>query len=133
MMDAPSASSNETGCRRNRSPIGTVAGFSAVRSPAPKMRWQGHPNLRRRPPAPALGRGRLQRQVRRAFLAGGPIVSSSEVYDWTIVRNRRMRPNLCWSVLRILRVIAVPVGRASTIGQPLLWRLKPELRDGKKG
>ena len=97
------------------------------------MRWQGHPNLRRRPPAPALGRGRLQRQVRRAFLAGGPIVSSSEVYDWTNVRNRRMRPNLCWSVLRILRVIAEPVGRGGGSARPLLWKLKPELLERKKG
>jgi hypothetical protein len=31
-----------------------------------------------------------------------------------------MRGNLRWSVLRILRVIAVPVGRAPTIGRPML-------------
>jgi hypothetical protein len=33
------------------------------------MKWPHHRNLRRRPAKPALGRGRLQRQVRRAFTA----------------------------------------------------------------
>jgi hypothetical protein len=42
------------------------------------MKWAGHRNLRLRPPAPAKGRGRLQRQVARACIAAGtPIVSSS--------------------------------------------------------
>ena len=29
------------------------------------MKWQHHPNLRKRPHAPARGRGRLQQQIRR--------------------------------------------------------------------
>jgi hypothetical protein len=33
-----------------------------------------------------------------------------------------------WSVDRILRVIAEPIGRAPTIGRPWLWRLKDEHR-----
>jgi hypothetical protein len=35
-----------------------------------------------------------------------------------------MTGNLRWSVLRILRVIAEPVGRAERIGRPWLWRLR---------
>jgi hypothetical protein len=35
-----------------------------------------------------------------------------------------MTGNLRWSVLRILRVIAEPVGRAETISRPWLWRLR---------
>jgi hypothetical protein len=33
-----------------------------------------------------------------------------------------------WSVHRILRQIAEPIGRADTIGRPWLWRLKDEYR-----
>jgi hypothetical protein len=29
-----------------------------------------------------------------------------------------------WSALRTLRTIADPIGRAETIGRPVLWRLK---------
>jgi hypothetical protein len=60
-------------------------------------------NLRTRPHSPNLGRGRLQRQIRRAFVAHGPVASSSWIYDWTHARCRRMTGNLRWSVLRILR------------------------------
>jgi hypothetical protein len=50
------------------------------------QKWAGYPNLRLRPVKPALGRGRLQIQVRRAFLATGEeVLSSSAIYDWTHV------------------------------------------------
>jgi hypothetical protein len=42
-----------------------------------------------------------------------------------------MTGNLRWSVLRILRVIAEPVGRAETIGRPWLWRLRERV-DGSR-
>jgi hypothetical protein len=35
------------------------------------QKWAGYPNLRLRPVKPPLGCGRLQIQVRRAFLATG--------------------------------------------------------------
>jgi hypothetical protein len=58
-------------------------------------------------------------------LSGVPRLSSSEIYDWTHTRARqRMKPGHRHSVRRILRTIADPVGRASTIGRPWLWRLK---------
>jgi hypothetical protein len=34
-----------------------------------------------------------------------------------------------WSIVRILRQIAEPIGRADTIGRPWLWRLKDEYRN----
>jgi hypothetical protein len=43
--------------------------------------WAAHPNLQQRPHAPAAGQGRLQVQIRRAFLVR-PLLSTSEVYDW---------------------------------------------------
>jgi hypothetical protein len=94
-----------------------------VRSHARVSRkWSGYPNLRTRPHSPNLGRGRLQRQIRRAFVAHGPVASSSWIYDWTHARCRRMTGNLRWSVLRILRVIRG--ARAETIGRPWLCRLR---------
>ena len=41
------------------------------------VKWNGHPNLGLRPHSPAKGRGRRQIQIRRAFMAHGPVISSS--------------------------------------------------------
>jgi hypothetical protein len=46
-------------------------GHEPTRPGGPNMKWAGHRNLRLRPPAPAKGRGRLQRQVARACIAAG--------------------------------------------------------------
>jgi hypothetical protein len=90
--------------------------------------WASHPNLQKRPHSPNKGRGRLQVQIRRAFV-GHRLRTSSQIYDWCYARNRK-RVVGCWehSVWRILRVIAEPIGRAPTIGRPWLWRLKDEHR-----
>jgi hypothetical protein len=62
------------------------------------MKWNGYPNLRKRPPAPAKGRGPVQRAIRRAFAASGTeALSSSAIYEWTHVRRRLGR---CKSMLR---------------------------------
>jgi hypothetical protein len=88
------------------------------------MKWSGHPNLRLRPHSPAKGRGRMQQQVRRAFIVHGPVVSSSQVYDWVFPRNRKLSQLRRHGVWRILSAIAEPVGRVSTPGRPWLWRLR---------
>jgi hypothetical protein len=83
----------------------------------PRPKWFGHPNLRLRPHAPNTGKGRLQVQIARAFVAGGPMQSSSEIYDWTFVRRRARLPSgHRHSVRRILIEIAEKVGRAPTRG-----------------
>jgi hypothetical protein len=92
------------------------------RSPAEKR--PRATDLRMRPPAPARGRGRLQVQIRRAFMVGGPVLSTSAVYDWTYARRRRLQGNRIWSVHRILRERCERVGRAKTRGRPWLWRLR---------
>jgi hypothetical protein len=87
-------------------------------------KWCSHPNLRLRPSRPAAARGRLQRQVRRAFIAGGPQLTSSEIYDWTNGRNRKaMTTRHRYSVWRILTTIADPGRRVPPYGARL-WRLK---------
>ena len=94
------------------------------------MKWPHHPNLRRRPHAPNRGRGRLQVQIRRAFV-GGEVRSSTEIYNWTHARQRQhgepVRQRERRSVRRILLEVAEPIGRAETIGRPWLWRLKREV------
>ena len=87
-------------------------------------------NLRLRPAKPALGRGRLQRQVRRAFLtADTPTRSASEIFDWCYAKRRLMHGKSLttrhrYSVWRVLVAIADPVERGTTKGRPWLWRLR---------
>jgi hypothetical protein len=99
------------------------------------MRWKRLQNLRLRPAKPAQGRGRLQVQVRRAFIvADAPAISATEVFDWCYAKRRLMfgKPLTTrhrYSVWRVLAAIADPVERGTTRGRPWLWRLrdtKPE-------
>jgi hypothetical protein len=53
------------------------------------MKWKDHPNLRLRPHSPNKGRGRLQRQIARAFMVGGPELSATQIYDWCFTRRRQ--------------------------------------------
>jgi hypothetical protein len=59
-------------------------------------------------------------------------LSTSQIFDWTYASHRAYGQRIpCWhrwSVSRILRQIAEPVGRADTPGRPWLWRLKSALR-----
>jgi hypothetical protein len=87
--------------------------------------WAAHPNLHRRPHAPNAGRGRLQKQIARAFMTHGDVVSASDIYRWC--ERWQQRPFGMperWSIVRILERVAVRAGRAETIGRPWLWRLR---------
>jgi hypothetical protein len=48
-----------------------------------------YPNLLLVPRAPAAGRGRLQRQVRRAFMVYGPELPASTIYECARAGRRR--------------------------------------------
>jgi hypothetical protein len=92
----------------------------------PSRGWARFPNLHLRPDRPAAGRGRLQRQITRAFMAHGPEVTSSEIYRWCRRwQSTRFGQPERWSIVRILDVIAERRGRAKTIGRPWIWRLRP--------
>jgi hypothetical protein len=89
-----------------------------------------HPNLRLRPFTPNTSRGRIQVEVRRAFLgAGDAVLSTTEVFDFTFARARRVhwRRRRSWSSIRVLDQLCHRVGRAPTIGRPWLWRLREPL------
>ena len=95
-----------------------------MRSRSPRSPQSGNLSWRlpsRRLAAPAKGNGRLQVQVRRCFIAHGPTISASTIYDWAYARGQVRR---YYAVYRILREIAEQVGRAPTTGRPWLWRLK---------
>jgi len=94
------------------------------------MKWDGYPNLRKRPPTPAKARGSIQRAIRRAFAASGAeALTSAQIYDWAYVRRRLGRcktlPAGVYSrALRTLKVMCYRVGRGTSIGRPWLWRLR---------
>jgi hypothetical protein len=92
----------------------------------PLTGWARYPNLQLRPHAPNAGRGRLQRQIARAFI-GYLFRSTSEIYDWCYARDRsRTRSEaMRWSVHRILREIAEPVRKVPPHGA-WLWRLRTQ-------
>jgi hypothetical protein len=95
-------------------------------SPDAPHGWAAHPNLQRGANSSRnKGKGRLQVQVRRAFL-DHPFRSTSEIYDWCYARDRsRARSEaMRWSVRRILDATCARVGRADTPGRPWLWRLR---------
>jgi hypothetical protein len=61
----------------------------AATARVPPMKWDGYPNLRKRPPTPAKARGSIQRAIRRAFAASGAeALTSAQIYDWAYVRRR---------------------------------------------
>jgi hypothetical protein len=77
----------------------------------------------------ARDRGRLQRMVRHALIAGGGEITSSQAYDWCFARDRtRARSQAArWSVQRVLERLATPIGRADSIGRPWIWRVAGRL------
>jgi hypothetical protein len=82
-------------------------------------------NLQRRPAKPALGNGRIQRAVRRAFYFG-PEVTSSEVYDWVYPRRRHLPTQAHrHSARRVLMTMADAIRRVPPKGA-WLWRLRDE-------
>jgi hypothetical protein len=91
-------------------------------------------NLSRRPLRPSHLRGPVQRGVWRAFvMTGREALSTSElktfVYCLRQHRDGHVDRELCRSIRRVAARLCVRAGRASTIGHPWRWALKPEYRD----
>jgi len=84
-------------------------------------------NLSRRLAKPALNNGRLQRMSRRALRMLGA-ASTSQIMEWTcslkLLRGHRLTNHDNRAARRALDRIAVRIGRAKTIGRPILWRLR---------
>jgi hypothetical protein len=84
-------------------------------------------NLARRLAKPALGNGRVQRLARRALLTLGGQATTSQIMEWTCCRKRarggRPANHDNRAARRALDRIAHRIGRANTIGHPIIWRL----------
>jgi hypothetical protein len=108
----------------------TTARHATGALPEPPMKWDGYPNLRKRPPTPAKARGSIQRAIRRAFAAtSASALTSTQIYDWAHGRRRLgRRKSMPFGVysrtLRTLKVMCYRVGRGTSIGRPWLWRLR---------
>ena len=92
--------------------------------------WSTYPNLRMGANSSRnRGRGRLQVQVRRAFLvAGSNELTTSQVYDYALPRVRAdmwRQMHRC-SVLRVLDQLCHRVGRDRAHGA-IIWKLKEPL------
>ena len=89
-------------------------------------------NLSRRPAKPALGRGRIQMAVRRAFIMlGASELTTSEILSFShalrLHQGRKIDTNTYRQVHRRLSEMgAVRIGRAATIGRPWRWRFKDQ-------
>jgi hypothetical protein len=90
------------------------------------MNWENYPNLRKKPPAPAKNRGRVQRAIKRAFIASGAeVLASSEIYSWThprlrLGRRKTMPFGIYWGTLQVLRRICDPIDRSDSVsGAPI--------------
>ena len=79
-----------------------------------------------RPPQPSLNNGPVQRRVRRAFIATGkPVLSTSQIVEWTHPRPGTDRHHARRSVRRVCERYCERVGRGSNgRGTPILWRLR---------
>lgn len=85
--------------------------------------WSKYPALRLGP-ASTRGTGRIQTQLRRAFIAYGDVLSSSDAYQWC---KRRQSSQFGqwerWSITRVLLSMADRVGHGRGRGRPWLYRL----------
>lgn len=80
----------------------------------------------------ARGRGRIQRQIRRAFLiADRTVLHTGELLRWShahlVLMRAKVRPTHYADLRHACDQLAERVGRSKTgKGRPVLWRLKPE-------
>jgi hypothetical protein len=73
------------------------------------MKWNGYPNLSKRPPAPAKGRGPVQRAIRRAFAASGTeALSSSAIMSGHTSAAGWVAASQCRAGERIREALATP-------------------------
>jgi len=94
-------------------------------TPTPNMARTCNLSPLHRPPQPALDSGRVQKRIRRAYVATGKLVlSTSELMRWTHPRPGGNRHNHRRAIRGAAERYCVRVGRGSGVGRPILWRLR---------
>jgi hypothetical protein len=77
--------------------------------------------------------GRLFRQIRLAFtVSGGHPLSTTDLLKYCYVMEHLWGELRSWhraNVARTARRVAIPMGRATTPGRPLIWKAIPELME----
>jgi hypothetical protein len=85
-------------------------------------------NLAHRPARPAFSHGRIQKAARRVLLLLDGQATTRDVVDWgycrKVLRRRRIEKSDYRLVRRALDRIADRIGRSTSIGRPILWRLR---------
>jgi hypothetical protein len=77
-----------------------------------------------RPPTPSLDRGPIQVRTWRAFIGSGlEVMSTPQIAEWTHPRGTSRR-HAYRHVRDVCERYCVRAGRASTVGRPILWRLR---------
>jgi hypothetical protein len=80
--------------------------------------------------------GRLKRQVRRAFrLYGRPLTTTELVkhcYCW-VLQGEKIKSWHRTNVTRVANLLAIPIGRATSQGRPIMWSPRPELMQDQLG
>ena len=103
-----------------------------------RMKFRKHPNLAKRPAKPAQNRGRIQRQIRIAFVAlGKSTLTTAELAGFTHghlkALGEKLGPDHYRHIHRAcLQIGAVAVGRADGRGRPMIWRLNIDHAASKK-
>jgi hypothetical protein len=78
-----------------------------------------------RPPQPALDSGRVQKRIRRAYVATGKLVlSTSQLMRWTHPRPGGNKHNHRRAIRGAAERYCERVGRSNGHGRPVLWRLR---------
>ena len=97
---------------------------------SPNMAPAGNLSPLNRPPQPALDSGRVQKRIRRAYVATGKLVlSTSELMRWTHPRAGGNRHNHRRAIRSAAERYCVRVGRGSGVGRAILWRLRDRPED----
>ena len=77
--------------------------------------------------------GRLLSQIRFAFtLSRGKPLSTTDLLKYCHVAEHLWGEIRSWhrsNVCRAAEQVAIPVGRASTLGRPIIWQAAPELME----
>jgi hypothetical protein len=77
--------------------------------------------------------GRLKRQVRRAFLLFGRPLTTTELvkhcYWWV---GEEIKSWHRTNISRLANLLAIPIGRATSQGRPIIWSPRPELMQDRR-
>jgi hypothetical protein len=87
----------------------------------------------RRAPFSDHREGRLKRQVRRAFLLFGKPLTTNDLvkhcYWWV---GEEIKSWHRTNVSRVANLLAIPIGRATSQGRPIMWSPRPELMQDRR-